>query len=377
MNTSLKAVKRIFTFGQLILITFIAVSAINAQTSGVDLSFNAIPDKDLPSPPNFVVQADNKIIVFGNFQVAEGAIRDRIARFNTDGSLDTSFNCSSCNSSIAGVVVQPDGKILVSGSIGISSNTYPLSVPIIYRLNSDGSRDSSFTSPFTTDLSQNVTGQSAIVNSVQPDGKILVTLFTAFTGGYISYDLYKLNINGTFDSSFTTFNVGGGRLSARIPSKIMSLPDGKILVAGNAHSNPAFLGRYNSDGSVDSTFERPTISSSTSYSSISDFDVQSDGSLIVVGGFIAINGVNRAGIAKLQVAGNVDVSFPNLTIAGINRVKILSNGKILIATSNRIYRLNADGSTDNSFNSPTNITQIDNFKLDTAERIIIYGTFTD
>jgi uncharacterized delta-60 repeat protein len=385
MKTSVKFLRLSFSFACLILIALIAALAIQAQTSGVDLSFNAVPDKNLPSVPNappqvnFILQPDNKIIIFGNFQVVGGVVKSQIARLNADGSLDNSFNCSDCNLTIDNVVSQADGKIIVSGNVVIQSTPFPTTAGVVYRLNSDGSRDGSFTSPFTAPAPNpvNSTFQSAIVNSVQPDGKILVILYEV-NSGFSSYYLYRLNADGTLDNSFTPIGVGGGRLVRTYPQKIASLLDGKILVASNTSSgagHSASLFRYNSDGSIDSTFERPSFPSLQS--SISDFDVYSDGSLIIVGNFNSINGVNRTSIAKIQPAGNVDTSFPNLSITGINRVKILSNGKILIATSNKVYRLNADGSLDNSFNAPANIVQINDFKLDTAGRIILYATFIE
>ncbi len=143
-------------------------------------------------------------------------------RFNADGSLDNSFDCATCDFNISNVLSQPDGKIVVSGS---TNNNFP----VVYRLNADGSRDAGFTSPFTAVMG------SAFVNAIQPDGKILVTQ-SGSNGGFSYYLLYRLNTDGTFDTTFTRVSVGGGRLVQTIPRKISVLPDGKILVATNTTS---------------------------------------------------------------------------------------------------------------------------------------------
>ncbi len=373
MNTSQTFFKRHFIFMQLILIAFISISAVKAQTSSVDLSFNAIPEKNSTSTANFTLQPDNKIIVFGNFQVVNGAVRSQIARLNPDGSLDATFNCATCNFNISNALLQPDGKIVVSGS---TNNL----IPVVYRLNADGSRDASFTSPIATVMG------SAFVNTIQPDGKILVT-HSGYIGGFFFADLYRLNSDGTFDTTFTRVGVGSGRLGLVLtaPKKISVAPDGKILVATNTTSFGNSVGelrRYNANGAPDSTFEPPVLvgaigTPDSRRSFINDFDVQSDGNIVIVGRFVTVNGVSRQNIARLLPGGNVDLSFNSPNLGEPNRVEILPDGKVLVSTANRFYRLNADGSLDNSFTSPTNITQINNWMLDSAGRIVLYGSFLE
>ncbi|MBA3634533.1 MAG: VCBS repeat-containing protein [Acidobacteria bacterium] len=371
MNTSQTFFKRHFIFMQLILIAFISISAVKAQTSSVDLSFNAIPEKNSTSTANFTLQPDNKIIVFGNFQVVNGAVRSQIARLNPDGSLDATFNCATCNFNISNALLQPDGKIVVSGS---TNNL----IPVVYRLNADGSRDASFTSPIATVMG------SAFVNTIQPDGKILVT-HSGYIGGFFFAELYRLNTDGTVDTTFTRISVGSGRLVRTYPVKISVAPDGKILVATNTTSASNTAGdirRYNANGTADSTFEPPNIVGADGFpgfnrSLINDFDIQSDRSIVIVGRFVSVNAVSRLNVAKLLPTGNVDLSFNSSNIGQANRVRILPDGKVLISSSNQFYRLNTDGSLDISFTSPTNITLINNWMFDSAGRIFLYGVFLE
>ena len=97
MNLYQTIARRFSVAAKLFLLTLIFTATIQAQSSSVDLSFNAIPDKNSTSTANFILQPDNKIIVFGNFQVVNGVINNRIARLNTDGNLDNTFNCATCD----------------------------------------------------------------------------------------------------------------------------------------------------------------------------------------------------------------------------------------------------------------------------------------
>jgi hypothetical protein len=115
MNTSLKTFKRAFAFLQLILIALAAASVIQAQTSGVDLSFNAVPDKNSTQAANFILQPDNKLLS-SVISSGERRCHNRIARLNTDGSLDTTFNCTICDFTLTSAILQSDGKIIVAGN---------------------------------------------------------------------------------------------------------------------------------------------------------------------------------------------------------------------------------------------------------------------
>ncbi|MEO8073910.1 MAG: delta-60 repeat domain-containing protein, partial [Acidobacteriota bacterium] len=122
MNISQTTFKRVFIFVQLILIAFVSISTVTAQSSSLDLSFNPIISKDRYNngnliQPNFTLQPDGKILTYGTFQIINGVIRTNIARLNPDGSLDTSFDCAACDFFVGSVVVQPDGKIIVAGLV--------------------------------------------------------------------------------------------------------------------------------------------------------------------------------------------------------------------------------------------------------------------
>src|SRR5690606_36450331 len=145
-----------------------------------------------------VIQADGKIIVGGDFTSFNGTIINRIARLNTDGTLDTDFNPGTgFNYGVRSTVIQVDGKIIVGGGFTSFNGTI---INRIARLNTDGTLDTDFNPG---------TGFSSGVYStaLQVDGKIIVGGdFTSFNGvsrGRIA----RLNTDGTLD---TDFNPGTG-----------------------------------------------------------------------------------------------------------------------------------------------------------------------
>lgn len=116
MNTYARNLQRVFIFSIVLLIVCFSLTLnARAQTSEIDSSFKPLPSKDVEGG-NFAIQPDGKILAFGSFHVVNEQLKNRIVRLNTDGSLDNSFNCDSCDFNINSALVQPDGKIVVAGA---------------------------------------------------------------------------------------------------------------------------------------------------------------------------------------------------------------------------------------------------------------------
>jgi uncharacterized delta-60 repeat protein len=384
--------KKTFIYTQILLIcVLLGYSASYAQTASVDLSFNAVLSKETGAG-NFALQPDGKILAFGDFQIVNGALRNQIARLNADGSLDNSFDCAApaCDFKIGSVVVQPDGKIYVAGSF--FSNVSSTSAARIIRLNADGSLDPTFVSPFTGNAFQ--INSAATVWAVLPDGRILVSV-SKLTNGTIQNSLYQLLPDGSFDSKFEPINFQTGQTQFETITKVLLLPNEKILVStttgGGANNEiQGKLRQYNSDGTLDATFVSPILSGNSSSNSafISDFDVQADGNIVIVGKFSAVNSIGRTNVARLLPVGAVDLNFnptnilPNGEIP--TSVKILSNGKILVFTggafspgNSKIIRLNSTGTVDDTFTQPANLSKIISYRVNGAGEILIAGEFTE
>lgn len=200
---------------------------------------------------NFVydieIQSDGKIIVAGAFSTYNGTSSNRIIRLNSDGSIDGTFNIGTgFNSTVFDLAIQSDGKILAVGSFQSFNGT---TIRYACRLNTNGTIDATYNSGGTGFAS--IT-QSIEVVEIQSDGKILLGTVSAppITYNSISYNstIFRLNSDGTIDSSFMS-NVVSLTLPARSTLDIEVQSDGKILNGGGNT-----LSRLNTDGTLDNSF---------------------------------------------------------------------------------------------------------------------------
>jgi len=203
------------------------------------------------------LQTDGKIIVAGaSFNGVNGDFS--IARYNADGSPDTSFNGSGTvstdigggNESAVEVKIQADGKIIAAGTTGLATNRFAL-----VRYLANGTLDPSFgtSGKVTTAFG---TGEHARAMVIQGDGRIVVA---GFGGGDIAVARYLAN--GALDTSFD----GDGRVTTSLGIATTGVTfgmalqsDGKILVAGLAsvpaeYPRPALV-RYLTNGSLDPSY---------------------------------------------------------------------------------------------------------------------------
>ena len=207
--------------------------------------------EDFTCPYAVTIQPDGRIVL-------AGASDDDfcLIRYLADGQLDQSFGTGGIVITDFGAVefafdvaVQSDGKILAAGYGGTGGNDFALA-----RYNVNGSLDTSFDSDgkVTTDFGGLDYIQSV---AIQSDGKI-VAVGAKFSGGF-DFALARYNTNGSLDTSFDTdgkltTDFGGG--SNDTISSVAIQSDGKILVAGTA-SNGFALPRYNTSGSLDTSFD--------------------------------------------------------------------------------------------------------------------------
>lgn len=324
------------------------------------------------------VQPDGKVIVGGHFDFYNLAPRANLARLNSDGSLDSSYNAGSGpDGTVHALVVQSDGKTVIGGDF---YNINGVAYPKVARINIDGSIDSSFHLGGT-----NIDG-SVLALAQQADGKILVGgSFKNFAGASQQY-LERLNTDGTFDSTFTP--------SIAVSYAIRSITvqsDGKILIGGDlttVNSAPRMgIARLNTDGTLDTTFVPGTGFDTTVYT----ISATSTGDIYVGGSFSSYNGTTVHGIAHLSSTGVLDTSYGLGGTGANNNVmtsKIQSDGKLVIggyftrygtstATANSIARLKPDGTLDTTFVSGSAFTgNVNGIALQADGKILAVGAMS-
>jgi uncharacterized delta-60 repeat protein len=344
---------------------------VSAQIDGsLDLTFDPGIGPNT-SVGNLAVLPDGKVMICLGFTKYNNINRSEIARINTDGTLDQSFDPGqgAMFGNVRSIVVQPDGKMIFGGTYTNYNNTYS---DRLTRVFPDGKMDTTFRT------STAVNGEVNVL-ALQSDGKVLVGgAFTAYKG-HTSKNLARVMPNGEYDS---TFKVGTGPNDGSSISAIQILPDGKIIVAGdfsqyNGVSIKRII-RVNQDGSLDTTFKTPNLGSS-----LLNAVVQPDGKIIITGFFGNVNGVPAPRIARLNSDGTLDTSF-KADVAPypftVGSVAIQPDGKLLICPDNGFMRLNVDGSRDSSFNGGVNPVGVNGgvkaCKLLPDGRPMIVGSFT-
>ncbi|MEH2074483.1 MAG: putative Ig domain-containing protein [Nostoc sp.] len=351
-------------FGQKVIAAYTSVLSVVLLDTSFDGDGKVITDigsGTSDTARSVVVQPDGKILVAGvssnNFA---------LVRYNSNGSLDTSFDSDGKATTDIGsgttdtgrsIALQADGKILVAG---VSNNNFAL-----VRYNSNGSLDTNFntTGKVTTDIGSS-TNDSAYSVAIQGDGKILVA-----GGSFNNFALVRYDSNGDLDTSFGN----SGKVTTDIGLKtsdtaysVSVQADGKILVAGSSTNNFALV-RYNSNGSLDTSFNT-TGKVTTDFGGTDiaySIAVQADGKIILAG-----KGGNDFALARYNSNGSLDTSFGNsgkvITDIGSKTtdtaysVSVQADGKILVAGSSAnnfaLVRYNSNGSLDTDFNTTGKVT---------------------
>ncbi len=299
------------------------IARLNANGS-LDISFDTGTGTD-GSIQGIAEQTDDKIIIVGGFTNYTGTARNFIARLNSNGSIDATFNPGTgTNGALYYAAIQDDGKIIIGGDFS-NYNGSPRNN--IARININGSIDTSFNPG---------TGSNGPIFSltIQSDGKILITgMFTSYNNTSRNY-FTRINADGSLDAAFDT----GTGLNSNICCPAVQ-DDGKIIIGGGFTNYNGTsincIARLNANGSIDSSFNPGT--GANDY--ISGLGILSSGKIIIVGGFTSYNGSAKNNIAGLNSDGSLDTSFnPG---AGANnsiyRCAVQSDGKIIIGGFFSLY----------------------------------------
>lgn len=327
-----------------------------AITTGDDLAFG------------IAVQTDGKIVVAGEGN--NGSNKDVIiVKYNTDGSLDNTFDGDGkvitnlgAEEAIRAMTLQTDGKIVVAGGSSLPGQYDPT----ILRYNTNGSLDNTFNSTGFIIIPGTASNEFVLGITMQPDGKIVAAGFESL-GVNAHGELIRLNTNGTPDNSFGTNGfVNIAPLNYTIFYNLTILSSGKIAVAGAATNSPGstniIVGRFNANGTIDNSFNGTGYNTAFPGNGAYGLGIREEvnGKLIASGGAL-FNGTTDYDylLARFTTNGNFDNTFDGdgiLTIpittgidAGYAAI-IQPNGQVLVSGNVRngsdydfgVIRVNSD-----------------------------------
>jgi uncharacterized delta-60 repeat protein len=294
----------------------------------------------------------------------------------------------------SGMAVQPDGKIVMVGGRFIDF--------VLARFNADGTLDTSFgdAGKVATDIAGGFAQERARAVAIQPDGKIVVAGESSLPSGDLAVALVRYNADGTLDTRFGT----DGKVfdAPAVPGRafdVVILSDGRIVVAGDAPvANEAgdfgdfLVARYMANGSLDPSFGTGGIAiTDVSFGTDLALNIvaQPNGALLVSGDPIGTDPDRRTSVARYDSNGTLDPSFNGggrLVIAGAHvgrGLAVQSDGRIVLVgsmpvlnvpddlTHFAVIRLNADGTFDNSFGAGGTAATSISGRTDVAHAVVV------
>jgi uncharacterized delta-60 repeat protein len=304
------------------------------------------------------LQDDGSIVVAGQ-SYDSGGYDFALARYDSDGVPDTSFDGDGVvttsftpnHDGANAILIQPDGKIVAVGTAGYNTGTVTFAVA---RYNTDGSPDTTFDSDgkATTNLG---TYSSAYAAILQGDGKIVVG-GDVFIAPISRFGLARFNADGTLDATFD----GDGKVVTSFTNDagINSLalePDDQVVAAGltdNGSNLDFVFARYQPDGTLDTSFSgdgKRTLPFTpvTNDDSAISVRIQGDGRIVAAG--VSGGATVRFALARLWPDGTVDPTFGSS--AGTLTTQIGQNSQanaVLLQPDGKILAVGvaSDGVTD-------------------------------
>jgi uncharacterized delta-60 repeat protein len=268
------------------------------------------------------VQADGKIVAVGVSSRGNFAIDFAIVRYNLDGSLDSTFGGGDGqvltdlggDDSASAVAIQADGKIVVAGTSTAGGNPFNFA---LVRYKTGGGLDPTFDGDGKV-LTDFLGSDTLLDVAIQTDGKIVAAGVTGLSGDFA---LARYNSNGSLDASFdgdgrvvTDFGDDDGARAVAIQA------DGKIVAGGSTFAGTGAdpidfaLARYNPDGSLDPSFsdDGKVVTDFGAQDAAADIAIQADGRIVAAGFRAPRDPVPQPGdfaIARYNLDGTLDSSF--------------------------------------------------------------------
>jgi uncharacterized delta-60 repeat protein len=263
-------------------------------------------------------QSDGKIILVGDHYFYMWCV----ARFNVDGTLDQTFQRPPMSAhEVRHVRVQPDDKILISGSLRDSTVPDDLKRHNFMRLMPDGTKDVNFV------VAPEVGGVEGF--EIQPDGKVLVFCDTSISPAILGL---RLLADGSLDMGFSPLTDKEAQAPVYVNENTWAVQrDGKILAAYevvDAHGTVRVkIRRFDKNGIDDGSWLGPEAKGGT----VRKMLVLANGKVVVGGDFSSIGEVARPGLARLNADGSVDLGFDcGSGVSGVRSMLLLENGDLLV-----------------------------------------------
>lgn len=320
---------------------------------------------------SIAIQGNGKIVVAGR---SNGNFA--LVRYNSNGALDATFSADGKlminfgGIEIAyGVVVQPNGKIVVVGDR--CTDAGPPCDLALARYNANGRPDATFSGDGKVVLNYPKGDNGANSLALQPDGKIVVAGY-ASKGADRDFAIYRFNPNGSRDKTFSDDGVAVGNFGRGKQDYIYDLEiqksDGKIVLAGyteDGSGNKNFaIARLNPDGTADTTFSRDGRQITNFGANDSAYGLAlHDGKIMVVGETCTAPLTCSIAVARYKANGALDPTFSNTgkkvflfgpgAYSSARGVLVTPNGKIVVAGAASgdfgLVRLLPSGALDASF----------------------------
>jgi uncharacterized delta-60 repeat protein len=348
------------------------------------------------SMSSIAVQSDDKIIIMGGLTIYDGALCKRLIRLNKDLSIDTTFLTNlgtgfstAPNSSVLPnrIAIQSDGKIILVGTFTSFNGS---TVGRIVRLNADGTKDTTF-------ITNTGTGANAEIYGVFVDSNNKILIYGNFTSfnGVSKNRLYRLNSDGTADTTFNT-NIGTAS-STGIPRSVIHIPGSTdyFLSGSTTVFNGSTVARavaLNNDGTLYTTFN---TNLGTSFNGTVSGAIADETNIVAYGSFTSFNGNASRAIVRLSNLGVYDATLPaiswNLAQNANPQIDAMyrhSNGKISArmsgyitgyTTNSSLSRLNSDWTLDTRFmtNASSTMTTLYGVGINpNNDKLVLGGVFT-
>lgn len=333
---------------------------------------------------SLAVQADDSVLVGGEFTEFNGVPRRGIARLNPNGGLDLSFAPSGL-SNVSAIAIQGDGRILLGSALLAPGG------PALVRVNANGTVDESFTPVFDGPV-------HAI--AISDNGEVWVGGDFTQVNGLHRGRIVRLNETGAVDE---TFNPGEGLNDAVLT--LLSVGNGDVLVGGKFYSvsgtNLGALVRLKSDGTVDHSFRPrvgldPFTSQFLNGQQVRSLAIQSDGKVVVGGDIVTrdpiVSTKSYYGLKRVLTDGQMDLTFTASTeaqgLGGVHAVLVEPNDRIVVAgrflsfggrSRSYLLRLDPTGNLDDCFIASSNAAPdraVYALAKQSGDRILAAGEFT-